>query len=148
MTQKITTVAGAVLAAAIAFYGISQNIPVDHKILRVIDGDTVEFEANFLPDPLDKKLSLRILGVDTPEDHFAKCDKEKELAKKATEYVKKKIADSKEVLIRIEDWDKFGGRVIGDLLLDGRKLSKILIDKGHAVEYNGSGPKKDWCSDE
>ncbi len=39
----------------------------DYKVTRVIDGDTVEFEAPFLPAPLKPVLSLRVLGVDTPE---------------------------------------------------------------------------------
>ncbi len=41
--------------------------PYDYQILRVIDGDTVEFEADFLPGALKQKLSLRVYGVDTPE---------------------------------------------------------------------------------
>ncbi len=41
--------------------------PYNLSITRVIDGDTVEFNAPFMPDPLPKKLSIRVLGVDTPE---------------------------------------------------------------------------------
>ena len=50
--------------------------PYDFKITRVLDGDTVEFEAKFLPPPLKPVLRLRVLGVDTPEKgHRAKCPK-------------------------------------------------------------------------
>ncbi len=42
-------------------------VAYDYKITRVIDGDTVAFEATFLPDPLKKELSIRVFGVDTPE---------------------------------------------------------------------------------
>ena len=39
----------------------------DFPITRVIDGDTVAFQANFLPPPLKQELSVRVFGVDTPE---------------------------------------------------------------------------------
>ena len=41
--------------------------PYDYKIVKVSDGDTVVFEAPFMPAPLKPQLSLRVLGVDTPE---------------------------------------------------------------------------------
>ena len=41
--------------------------PYDWKVTRVLDGDTVEFEAKFLPPELGDKLKIRVLGVDTPE---------------------------------------------------------------------------------
>jgi len=39
----------------------------DAVITRVIDGDTVAFEAKWLPEPLKKELSIRVFGVDTPK---------------------------------------------------------------------------------
>ena len=117
----------------------------DYKILRVIDGDTVEFEANFLPDPLPKKLKLRILGIDTPEKgHRAQCPREAELGEKATEMAKRLVlkADKKEIILK--QWDKFGGRVLGDLILDGKSMKDSLIAAGLAREYFGD-KKKSWC---
>ena len=60
---------------------VSEHMKVyDWKITRVIDGDTIEVAAPWLPDPLNKKLSIRIFGVDTPEKGFrAKCDSEAHL---------------------------------------------------------------------
>ena len=59
--------------------------PYDYKVTRVIDGDTVAFEAKFLPAPLKPELSIRVLGVDTPEKgHRAACPQEAEAALKAS----------------------------------------------------------------
>ena len=119
--------------------------PYDWKVTRVIDGDTVEFEAKFLPPELGDKLKIRVLGVDTPEKApRAKCEKEAAAGLAATEFSKKAIANGKKVTIEIKEWDKFGGRVLGDVIIDGQKLSEMLISKGLARPYFGEA-KKSWC---
>lgn len=114
-------------------------------ITRVIDGDTVAFQANWLPEPLKKELSIRVYGVDTPEKSFrAKCPKEAELGAAATEFTKHAVAESKHRQVILMDWDKYGGRVLGDVLLDGKSLRNMLISKGYAREYYGDA-KTSWC---
>lgn len=124
----------------------SSVVPLhDFKITRVKDGDTVEFEAKFLPAPLKPVLSLRILGVDTPEKApRAKCPAEAAGGLAATNFTKDKVAEAKEVLIELHSWDKFGGRVLGDLIIDGKKLSAMLIEQKLARPYHGEA-KKSWC---
>ena len=46
------------------------GIVYDWKINRVVDGDTVEVATPWTPDPLPKKMSIRVFGVDTPEKGF------------------------------------------------------------------------------
>ena len=78
----------------------------DYKLTRVLDGDTVGFEAKFLPDPLKKELLIRVYGVDTPEKGFrAKCPQENTKGLAATEFTKKTIANGKKIQIAIADWD-------------------------------------------
>lgn len=114
-------------------------------ITRVIDGDTVAFQANWLPEPLKKELSIRVYGVDTPEKSFrAKCPKEAELGAAATEFTKHAVAASHHRQVILMDWDKYGGRVLGDVLLDGQSLRGMLISKGYAREYYGDA-KTSWC---
>lgn len=116
----------------------------DWKIIKVIDGDTVKFEANFLPDPLRKQLNLRVLGIDTPEKgKRAECDSERELSKKASQFTKDFIASGKPYIL-LENWGKFGGRVLGDVIVDEKRLSAALIDAGLARPYDG-GKKESWC---
>lgn len=120
--------------------------PYDFKVKRVIDGDTVEIDAPFLPKELGNHLSVRILGVDTPEKGFrAKCELENTKAVAASMFTDNEVRVAKEIKIIIKGWDKYGGRILGDLVLDGIPLSTKLIQKGFAVPYGGKGQKKDWC---
>lgn len=117
----------------------------DWQITRVVDGDTVEFAAPWLPDPLKKKLSIRVYGVDTPEKGFrAKCESEAKRGAAATEFTKKVITESRVAQVAIIDWDKFGGRVLGDVIVDGKSLRALLIQNGFAREYYGEA-KQSWC---
>lgn len=117
----------------------------DYPITRVIDGDTVEFKAPFLPAPLKPLLSIRVLGVDTPEKgHRAMCPEEAALGESASKFTKKLVADSKSIQVTILKWDKYGGRVLGDVLLDGKILSEELIKQGYARPYFGD-KKESWC---
>lgn len=124
---------------------IALSNPYDYKIIRVLDGDTVVFEATFLPAPLKPQLSLRVLGVDTPEKgHRAQCESENQKAQEASKFTKNLIENSKKVQIEIKEHDKYGGRVLGDVIIDNRKLSEMLIEKGYARPYFGE-KKSDWC---
>lgn len=121
--------------------------PYDFQILRVIDGDTVEFEADFLPGALKQKMSLRIYGVDTPEKMpRAHCSEENLKSLNAKLFAEQEIYGAMEIKIYIRGWDKYGGRVLGDVILDGEPLSQRLIQRGYARPYFGEGPKSDWCS--
>ena len=114
-------------------------------LTRVVDGDTVAFQANWLPDPLKKELSIRVFGVDTPEKSFrAKSPSEAARGEAATAFTKKIINASTKRQIILMDWDKYGGRVLGDVILDGKSLRQQLIANGFAREYYGEA-KTSWC---
>lgn len=119
----------------------------DFPVTRVVDGDTVEFAAPFLPAPLKPKLAVRVFGVDTPEKGFrAKCESEAKRGADATAFTKKVITESKTARVAIIDWDKFGGRVLGDIILDNNvSLRALLIQNGFAREYYGEA-KQSWCN--
>lgn len=122
-----------------------KGVIYDVVLTRVVDGDTVGFQANWLPDPLKKELSIRVYGVDTPEKSFrAKCPSEAQRGEAATEFTKKLINASQKRQIVLMDWDKYGGRVLGDVLLDGKSLRQQLIANGYAREYFGEA-KTSWC---
>ena len=118
----------------------------DVVITRVIDGDTVAFEANWLLEPLKKELSVRVYGVDTPEKGFrGLCEKEKVLGEAASKFTQDQITKAKKIQVSLIDWDKYGGRVLGDVILDGKSLRFMLIEKGYAREYYGEA-KTSWCN--
>ena len=129
---------------------IAQKTPVgvtyDAKIIRAIDGDTIVITAPYLPAPLKPELGVRIFGVDTPEKSFrAKCESEKVRGEQASVFVKDVIAGTKKHQVVLYDWDKFGGRVLGDILLDGMSLRDLLIKNSFARAYFGDA-KQSWCN--
>jgi endonuclease YncB( thermonuclease family) len=118
----------------------------DAVITRVIDGDTVAFQAPFLPAPLKQELSIRVFGVDTPEKgHRAQCPSEDQRGQAATAFTKAQINASTKRQVILMDWDKYGGRVLGDVVLDGKSLRQMLISNGFAREYYGEA-KQSWCN--
>ena len=121
------------------------GVTYDTTIIRVSDGDTIVISAPYLPAPLKPELAVRIFGVDTPEKgHRAQCASENERGLAATEYTKKAVAAARTVQVTLYRWDKFGGRVLGDILLDGRSHRAELISRGFAREYYGEA-KQSWC---
>lgn len=123
-----------------------EGVVYDVQLTRIIDGDTVAFRADWLPDPLKKELSIRIFGVDTPEKgHRAKCDSENKRGQAASAFTKQAINSSQTRQIILMGWDKYGGRVLGDVLLDGKSLRTMLIENGYAREYYGD-TKQSWCN--
>lgn len=128
------------------FSGVAVANPYDWKIIKVNDGDTVVFEAPFMPAPLKPQLSLRVLGVDTPEKGArAACPAEAAAAEKASAFTKNLVANAKSIKVELKEHDKFGGRVLGDLIIDGQRLSELLIKNGHARAYFGE-KKASWCN--
>ena len=146
--KKLLLTLSLIVATASSVYAEEkkpEGVIHDFKILRVVDGDTVEIEAPFLIDPLPKKLSIRVWGVDTPEKGGrAMCPKEAELGAAASKFTKDLVANAKTTQINLYQWDKFGGRVLGDVIIDGNSLTAMLIEKGYAREYYGDA-KKSWC---
>jgi len=126
-----------------------QGVTYDAQILRVTDGDTVVIAAPFLPKPLKPELAIRVFGVDTPEKgHRAQCDSEKVRGEAASAFTKNAInqaaAAGGKFQVTMYGWDKFGGRVLGDLLINGQSLRAALIANGFAREYYGEA-KQSWC---
>ena len=123
-----------------------QGVTYDAQIIRVTDGDTVVIAAPFLPAPLKPELAVRVYGVDTPEKgHRAQCESENVRGQAATAFTKAQINAATKRQVILMDWDKYGGRVLGDVLLDGKSLRQMLIQNGYAREYYGEA-KQSWCN--
>jgi endonuclease YncB( thermonuclease family) len=121
------------------------GVTYDAQIIRVTDGDTVVIAAPYLPAPLRPQLAVRIYGVDTPEKgHRAQCPAEAAAAERASAWTKTLVANGKQHRVILYKWDKFGGRVIGDIVVDGQSVRRGLIANGHAREYYGEA-KTSWC---
>ena len=125
----------------------SPALATPYEITRVIDGDTVEIAVDFLPAPLPPKLSIRVMGIDTPEKApRAQCEAEAKKAVEATRFTKRAVAEATETEVYILKWDKYGGRVLGSVVFDGVSLSDSLISAGLARPYKGDA-KQSWCEE-
>lgn len=122
-----------------------KGVMYDAQVVRVSDGDTVVISAPFLPQPLKPELAVRVYGVDTPEKgHRAQCASEDQRGQAASAFTKNAVAKSVKHQVVLYGWDKFGGRVLGDMILDGQSLRAMLIANGFAREYYGDA-KQSWC---
>jgi len=110
------------------------------KVLKVVDGDTVDVDIDLGFGIVLTDERVRIMGIDTPESRTSdKVEKVFGLASKAR---LKELLDEEAILITQDD--KHGedmkgkfGRILGDFRVGGRTVTEILIEEGHAVAYHG-----------
>ena len=116
------------------------------KVISVVDGDTIDVDIDLGFD-ISFSSRVRLAGIDTPESR-TKDLAEKKLGLEAKEYVKSKIKDAKEVVIKTEKMDSSEkyGRILGWLFLDGSKVSvnEQMIADGYAWGYLGDTKVKDF----
>lgn len=116
------------------------------KVNRVVDGDTVDIDIELGFDVVLTGQRVRIMGIDTPESRTS--DKvEKVFGLAAKNRLKELLGKTAILKTQIEkDGDdakgKFG-RILADFVApDGRMVTEIMIEEGHAVPYFG-GSKDD-----
>ena len=130
------------LLSLILFANIAQAETLyDYRIFEVIDGDTVNVMVDFLPRELGNIISIRILGIDTPEMR-GKCINEIEKAKEAKSYLKELIKTDQYSIV-IKGRDKYF-RILGDIKIKDKYVSQLMLEKGYARRYNGK-EKQSWC---
>lgn len=116
------------------------------KVNNVVDGDTIDVDIDLGFD-ISFSSRVRLAGIDTPESR-TKDLAEKKLGLEAKEYVKSKIKDAKEVVIKTEKMDSSEkyGRILGWVFLDGSKISinEQMIADGYAWGYLGDTKVKDF----
>lgn len=128
------------------------KVPFQDKIIyarieEIYDGDTVKIIVLFGDIPV--RFSLRILGIDTPEIKHGegRLPEEHIAAVKVRDYMRS-LFPLNIAKICIRDWDKYGGRVLGELFLEtGENVSEILIHGRWARQYRGE-KKKPWTIEE
>ena len=113
------------------------------KIVKVVDGETVDVDIDLGFDVWLKKQRIRLYGVDTPESRTRDLE-EKKKGLEAKAYVKDLLENSDEgkFAIKSHGVGKYG-RVLGELFDKGHETSvnELLKENGHAYEYHG-GKKK------
>jgi micrococcal nuclease len=107
------------------------------KVLRVVDGDTIDVDIDLGFGVWMHRERVRIMGIDTPESRTRDLV-EKQFGLAAKEYVKTLMPVGSMQIIKTQK-DKTGkfGRILGDFELEGGMFTEIMIDNHHAVAYNG-----------
>ena len=108
------------------------------KILRVVDGDTVDVDIDLGFGMWMHKERIRLYGIDTPESRTRDLE-EKRYGNIAKEVVKSHMpVGSTQTLITEKDKSGKYGRILGKFRLeDGSILNDFMIEKHYAVAYHG-----------
>ena len=118
------------------------------KVLKIVDGDTVDVDIDLGFGIILKNERVRIMGIDTPESRTRdKVEKQFGLAAK---YRLKGMLDNKSGPILKTQINKKGedmkgkfGRILGDFTVyhgptdAWRMVTEIMVEEGHAVAYFG-----------
>ena len=118
------------------------------KVIKVIDGDTVDVDIDLGFDIMLRDERVRIMGIDTPESRTrVKVEKKFGLASKARlkELIGGKSGPILKTQINKKGEDMRGkfGRILGDFVTDdGRLVTDILVEEGHAVAYFGGSKEE------
>ena len=121
------------------------------KLLRVVDGDTVDvdIELGFGVVLADER--VRIMGIDTPESRTSdKVEKLFGLAakKRLKELLGKQPVLKTQIAKDGEDMKGKFGRVLGDFSVydaktdSWRPATEVMIDEGHCVPYFGGSKEE------
>lgn len=110
------------------------------KILKVLDGDTVDIDLDLGFNIVLANQRVRMAGIDTPESRTTDSEE-----KVRGQLSKKKLSEKLPVgsWVRIETQksdsndDKFGRILAVFIMEDGTSLNQWMIDNNYAVLYNG-----------
>ena len=108
------------------------------KIVRVVDGDTVDVDIDLGFDTWKCGERIRLYGIDTPE-----CRTRNALEKKAgllaKEFVEKTLHVGGTYKLSTRDKGKYG-RYLGVITIEGTlTINAALVSENLAVTYNGEG---------
>ena len=128
-----------------------QNNEYDVKVIKVVDGDTVDVDINLGFGVWLHDERVRIMGIDTPESRTR--DKVEDLFGEAAKARLKQLMQSGGKLVTTEDKKgedmkgKFG-RILGDFIVYDAthdryaRVTDILVEEGHAVAYFGGSKEE------
>lgn len=119
------------------------NVLVD-EVTSIYDGDTFRANINSWPPIVGERIPVRLLGIDTPELK-GNCKLEKEKARAAKQFTVSSLRQAERIELKDIQREKYF-RLLADVFIDGKSLSRLLIKNGLAVEYDG-GAKIDWCQE-
>jgi endonuclease YncB( thermonuclease family) len=119
-----------------------ENIKAIVKIIRIVDGDTVDI-AFLHPDSQQiYRHRVRLYGIDTPEKRPSKDNPNRDMeiaaSKRATEALRQRLKENDDhVLALFHKKDKYGRELATFYHKDGSSINQWMITEGHAYAYDG-----------
>ena len=111
------------------------------KILRVVDGDTVDVDIDLGFGVWMHKQRIRMYGIDTPESRTRDLV-EKKYGLMAKEIVKKFVPEgSMQILITEKDDKGKYGRILGKFKIE-TTLNEWMVTNHYGVEYFGQSKEE------
>ena len=141
MIRRVLFLSVFIFAASVSL-AASFSGPYAARVVSVYDGDTFTAEVFVWPGQVNR-VKVRIAGIDAPEIR-GKCAREKILARRARETLRRILERAKRVELRNVRLGKYAGRVIADVYADGISVADEMIRRGLAVRYDG-GKRKSVC---
>ena len=127
---------------AVSLKDTSYGSVIVSEITSIYDADTFRVNINEWPDIVGQRMSVRVNGIDAPEIR-GKCKEEKRLARLAKQFTVELLRSGKVIELRNIKRGKYF-RLLADVYIDNKSLSKALIKNNHARLYN-DGTKSNWC---
>tara|TARA_B100001057_G_scaffold381059_1_gene386851 strand:- start:521 stop:922 length:402 start_codon:yes stop_codon:yes gene_type:complete len=106
------------------------------KLLRVIDGDTVDVDIDLGFGVWLRKQRIRLYGIDTPESRTRDLE-EKKYGLAAKDFLVKWLAAGDLTIKTHKDAKGKFGRILGELWTMNTNVNEKMIEKNHAVKYHG-----------
>ena len=112
------------------------------KLVRVVDGYTVDIDIDLGFGVWLRKQRIRMYGIDTPESRTSD-DVEKIYGLAAKEFLVKWTNSGDLSLKTFKDGKGKYGRILGELWYGGEhNINQLLIDNHHAVKYHGQSKEE------
>ena len=112
------------------------------KIVRVVDGDTVDVDIDLGFGVWLRKQRIRMYGIDTPESRTSDPI-EKIYGKAATAFLVKWTNSGDLVLKTFKDGKGKYGRILSELWYGNtHNINQLLVDNHHAVAYHGQSKEE------
>ena len=108
-----------------------------HKVLKIIDGDTIDVILDLGFDILHKS-RVRLFGIDTPESG-TRDKEEKQRGLISKKYLTEAIKKGNKLTIKTHKGSETGkfGRILGEVFVDGKNINLQMTKDGYAVAYYG-----------
>ena len=132
---------------------MKQNVDVkmyeyNCRIVKVVDGDTVDVDIDLGFDVLLSNQRIRLKGIDTPESRTRDLE-EKKFGLLAKQMVEHYCPLGQTITLRTskDERGKFG-RILGEFMVYHQatdrytSLNEILVDEGYAVAYEGQSKEE------